>query len=391
MRVPTTVCYLLILCFGLSWTSNSSAQNEAAPDSPKTGRFEIQFTQSSPISGIMEMAKRVKLVTKQAPQALQYDISKESFKVYVPEDYDPKLPCGLFVWISAGDDGVVGNRAKGYPEVLKNHRLIWVGANNGGNKRKPSNARIGMGLDAVYNMTQQYSIDPNRIYIGGFSGGGSMATISAHYYPDVYCGAVLMGTPYKFYGRGKSSIDNFYSDKAPPAPLVKLALERSRFVVLSGTEDFNRGSAKCEEMKALGFRTAYFEEPGLKHVVSSAEYFEKGVEFLDSSLSIGLELNFEKAMQQYEKKDYGRAIPGIRAAGLYGKIDSEISVKARPIFLELQTMYEDQIAEIEKQIEAGETRDAKSLVKDLKRTWRDYAAIDITRLTQLIRDKKKKK
>src|SRR5439155_17361437 len=47
-------------------------------------------------------------------------------------------------------------------------------------------------LHAVHNKTKRYNIDPQRIYISGFSGGAMAATVLYRGYPDVFSGAFPM-------------------------------------------------------------------------------------------------------------------------------------------------------------------------------------------------------
>jgi len=48
-----------------------------------------------------------------------------------------------------------------------------------------------MALLAAYNTMKQYPVDPQQVYIGGFSGGARVALRLALGYPDVFHGALL--------------------------------------------------------------------------------------------------------------------------------------------------------------------------------------------------------
>jgi RNA polymerase sigma factor (sigma-70 family) len=170
-----------------------------------TGRLHnVTFTERSPYSPFEELSKHGQFKFMRpydrswaSPEFLarddklradsQYDLANESFEVFVPPAYKPTVPMGLFVWISAG----AAELPVGWDDVLIRHRLIWISANNTGNAR-PELIRAGLALDAAHNMRQRYDLDPDRIYVSGFSGGGSVATMLMTGFPDVYRGVMPM-------------------------------------------------------------------------------------------------------------------------------------------------------------------------------------------------------
>ena len=54
-----------------------------------------------------------------------------SWQVYVPETYSPDKPAGLVIYISPSNSGVL---PEAWSATLKDQNLIWVSANNSGNK-----------------------------------------------------------------------------------------------------------------------------------------------------------------------------------------------------------------------------------------------------------------
>lgn len=75
-----------------------------------------------------------------------YDLSEESFSVYVPPDYDPEgEPFSVVVWISPfGDGGIPPELQSAFDE----RRLIWFAADGAGNSRNLFH-RAGLALDAA--------------------------------------------------------------------------------------------------------------------------------------------------------------------------------------------------------------------------------------------------
>src|SRR5579872_3339224 len=64
--------------------------------SVQTGEVNLTFTERSPLSKTEELARRLYL--KPADVKEDYDLSKLPFKAYIPTNYDPAVPQGLFVY-----------------------------------------------------------------------------------------------------------------------------------------------------------------------------------------------------------------------------------------------------------------------------------------------------
>jgi pimeloyl-ACP methyl ester carboxylesterase len=207
-------------------------------------------------------------VLKQVPDALAYDLARESFQVFVPAVAPPAAGWGLLVWISPGPFG--GTLRPETQALLAQRGLIWVGANAAGNDRVRWD-RWGLALDAAWHAQKLYAVDPERIYVAGYSGGGRAASALTLLYPDVFrAGLMVMGVdwyrdlpvPDQPGAHWPAPFDK------PPRDLLRLARERSRFVLLTGERDFNRAQTRVvrAELENDGFRTVtYLEVPAISH------------------------------------------------------------------------------------------------------------------------------
>src|SRR2546423_5191062 len=114
----------------------------------KTGSFPIKIPERCKERVIPTLIARLGWGTmeevKKAGEA-DYNLSDETFEVYVPADYTGKEPYGLLVWVNPGSQGSV---YKQWTDVLDKHKLIWVGANKSGNDRAGW-IRLGLALDAA--------------------------------------------------------------------------------------------------------------------------------------------------------------------------------------------------------------------------------------------------
>ncbi len=243
----------------------------AEPKPGRGGAYKVRFAERSPWSAKDEMFRRAgnppASVMKQVPDALAYDLARESFQVRVPDGDAPPAGWGLLVWISPGPFG--GTLRAETHTLLAQHRLIWVGANASGNDRVRWD-RWGLALDAVWHAQKLYKIDPERVYVAGFSGGGRAASALTLLYPDVFrAGLMVMGIDWY---RDLPVPDHPGAHwpapfEKPPRDLLRLARER-RFVLLTGERDFNRAQTRVvrDELQSEGFRAVtYLEVPAISH------------------------------------------------------------------------------------------------------------------------------
>jgi len=202
-----------------------------------------------------------------------------------PEEVPADRPYGLFVWISPTPRGGLTDREM--VAVLDAERMIWVGANNSGNPR-PRADRIRLALTAARGLRAAYPIDPERVYVGGYSGGGRVASLLAIHFPDVFAGGVyFMGVDF-YRDLAKPSQPGTLWGAAiepPPAAARDLLERRSRFVFLTGTYDFNRAQtyAYRDQYVADGLeRLTLIEIPDVGHLYGfRAAELEAALEALD--------------------------------------------------------------------------------------------------------------
>jgi len=197
----------------------------------------ITFDRYSPLASSNEMVRRT-LSPIAADRVLGYlhdksqqlpeqsiDLSSERFRVYVPPGDPPADGYGLIVFIAPWDDGSVPSDWRG---VLDRHHLIYVAADRSGNDFNMLWRRLPLALHAYANIAENYKLNAGRIYVSGFSGGSRTAMRAALSYPDVFRGAILNSGSDPFGDAGIA---------VPPADLFREFQQRSRIVLVSGSED----------------------------------------------------------------------------------------------------------------------------------------------------------
>jgi hypothetical protein len=210
-----------------------------------------------------------------------------TYELRIPPANGSSKPPGLFVWISAGDDGKIPRDT--WKKILDKHNLIWIGPNDVGNK-KDTLWRTFMAIEAVRNARERLGeIDAERIYISGVSGGGRIASHAAIVAPDTFTGGgfYIVGcdffrdTPVDPKDRRGKHYRGFWPK--PDLKLIKLSKER-RYVLLTGENDFNLGNTRSvyAGYKGTGYKNVtLLEVPGMGHTAPDGEWFEKGIELLD--------------------------------------------------------------------------------------------------------------
>jgi pimeloyl-ACP methyl ester carboxylesterase len=210
----------------------------AADALPAVGtRAQVTFDRYSPLAATNEIVRRTHSPigaarvfgylhdqSQQLPEQ-SIDLANEHFEIYVPNGDPPAEGYGLLVFIPPWDEPKVPMQ---WREVLDRFHLIYVSADRSGNDFDMLFRRLPLALHEYENVAARYKLNPERIYVSGFSGGSRTAMRAALSYPDVFHGAILNSgsDPY-----GDSGIS------VPPADLFRLFQQRSRVVLVSGTLD----------------------------------------------------------------------------------------------------------------------------------------------------------
>jgi len=238
---------------------------------------DVVFESSPPHSDAEEVRARFR--NKDVPGP--YDVKKEKFRIYVPKSFAPAEKWGLLVYINP--DGGAALPA-GYEAAIEKRKLLGVSPYKAGNERHAYD-RFRLAIDAGYNMHLRYKVDPERVYVSGFSGGGRIASMLGVAYADLFAGAIpLCGV--NFYtdipsDAGKHWLRNY----VPVDEALKIAKASSRFVLVTGEKDMNLANTRAvfeHGFKKEGFRRAeLLVVPGLGHAPPPAERFAQALDLVD--------------------------------------------------------------------------------------------------------------
>jgi hypothetical protein len=225
---------------------------------PRTGYFRSSTT---PLELLGERGAQALAEVFAADEALSWQLD-------VPDNYDPRNPPGAIVFINRGN---WGGGKKVWSSVLEEKNLIWIGAIDAGDKA-PMNERMLKGILATALLSKHYAIDPQRVYVAGFSGGAHVANILATTRPEVFRGGLFMSGAV------------FWGDTEPP----KIEqVRRNRFVFLAGANDISRikVSRTADSYRDAGVQnTQLIVVANTRQELPGPSYFAKAIDYLDGKL-----------------------------------------------------------------------------------------------------------
>lgn len=194
---------------------------------------DMVFSHYSELSSSGELARRLlspfdalrmqQHAAADAGRKQTISLGQERFAMYVPAK-EPADGYALLVYVPPTDQDEVPSR---WTRVLERHGFILVTAANSGNDASAFDRRAALAVLGATNAMALYHINPQRVYVSGFSGGSRMAMRLALGYPDLFHGALL--------DAGSDVIGD--AIPLPPKPLLERFQTSSRLVYLTGQQD----------------------------------------------------------------------------------------------------------------------------------------------------------
>ena len=142
-------------------------------------------TRPSPIQ-LRGVTHRVRLGRAVAP--LTKTLDPPEIRVRLPRDHDPDDPTGVLVWVSDTASGALPAQLERPCDRLG---LVAIGVDHAGDDA-PRADRIQRVLDALASVRTIARIDPDRVYIAGFSGGAAIASMAQLALPELFRGALAI-------------------------------------------------------------------------------------------------------------------------------------------------------------------------------------------------------
>jgi pimeloyl-ACP methyl ester carboxylesterase len=216
------------------WGSSPLAFAAVALLAPTGLQQGVSFTNYPSLAHSSELVRRLasplagaameRLLAGRRLNETPLDLSRERYIVYVPA-HEPPAGYGLLVFVPPWDEA---HLPLGWASVLDRFGVVYVSAAGSGNSASTVGRREPLALIAEANAAQRYPIDPERIFVGGFSGGSRVALRLALGYPDVFRGVML--------NAGSDPIGD-PAAPLPPRDLFELFRTRTRLVYVTGDRD----------------------------------------------------------------------------------------------------------------------------------------------------------
>lgn len=215
-------------------------------------------------------------------------LGQETFRVRLPMKYDPGTPAGVLVWISPTPDGRLPDI---FGPVCDQLGLIAIGVDNNGNQREITD-RLQNHLDSIETLAQHASIDRQRIYLTGMSGGGRCSGILLLAFPDLFAGAVPIVGLDTYHNAPTGDPGKYWPKRlSRPAGPLRKQLEQRRIRSITGTADFNEPEMvlRTQLLQDDGVDAQIDVIEGMAHTMPNAEQFTRALVWVDDPRSREIE------------------------------------------------------------------------------------------------------
>ena len=336
------------LCAIGAWLGGLVAVAADAPATPVGSPQNVVLTDYSPLATNSEMVRRLSspLVAAQFQQALArsgkrlveqpIDLAHEQFALYVPAR-PPPHGYALLVFVMPWQEARL---PRGWSAALDQYGVIFISAARSGNDEDVLGRRVPLALLAAHNIMQRYPIDPERVYIGGFSGGARTALRLALAYPDLFRGALL-----------NASSDPIGTElfPLPSAQLFSRFQESTRLVYVTGERDEVNVALASSSLQSMRKWCVYDLESqttaGAGHEMPDHAALSRALRALGSHVSRDAgKLAACRAAVQKDLDDQLAQVAGLIAGGqsaaaqkLLTEVDRRFGGLAAPRTLELQS------------------------------------------------------
>ncbi len=245
---------MTVVAWARSWVLCLALATAASADQPPARasglQRDVEFLEYAPLASSAEIVRRLMSpltgwrVARNLAQSgasvngYPVDLQHERFTLYVPA-VEPPQGFALLVFLPPWEDGRL---PLGWASTLERHNTIFVTPARSGNSENILDRRVPLALLAAHNVILRYHVDPQRVYVGGFSGGSRVALRVALGYPDVFRGAFL--------NAGSDPIGHVQTP-LPPATLFRLFQETTRLRFITGQDDSTNIGADASSILSM--------------------------------------------------------------------------------------------------------------------------------------------
>lgn len=211
-----------------------------------------------------------------------FDLSSETFEVFVPKNYSDEEAFGIFVFMDSQNEMTMPEE---WSSIMESEKLICLIPQKIGNDQ-PNSRRFGLTLVAILKAAERYRIDHKRIFTGGYSGGARCSLHLAFMRNDLIAGNIsICGADfYEPVSKVEATNSSNYGVWPVPRDLAASAKMKTRFVFITGQQDFRHGNILDIYRGGFlkqGFHTKLIDDPQKGHQLCSPESLLESIHFLD--------------------------------------------------------------------------------------------------------------
>ena len=287
---------------------------------------------------------------------------KVSWELYVPKNYNPQYPPGVFVFLHSQDEGKIPEELKA---LMEKYNLIWVSANNVGSDY-PNNWREAATITGLTKVKDLYKVNEERVYISGCT---ELSGWMSVFRSDLFRGAVQI---------------NQVTLWKPHTSSTKIeTASKYYYAFITGSQNLNQKDTKktLREFKSYKFMNVELMTiPGRVSGIPPASKMDDAIAHVDTVAGKKTYEFLRKAEWAEKYKQYGKAL------GLYRDIAQYNNVALKKVGL-----YEAEIkkytAQAQKAEKAKDYSKAYELYSALNQKYSSEAEIATARLKSFQEDK----
>lgn len=252
-----------VLAVALLLTSHASGQGRA----PKGHISEFRIAEPTRLDWVFALANQS---PAEVPLGLleNYGSTKQRFELYVPAGAGSRAAAPLILFISPGQKGTGLSQ---FRKLCDREGVVFASPHQAGNQT-PGSRRIRIVMDTLDEVRRRLKIDPDRTYIGGFSGGGRIAMTIATALPEYFGGVIPVCAG------GQLRTESWLRERV---------IDRLRIAMLTGETDFNRGEIERmtqTQFSSVGVTSRVWTVSRLGHAIPSGKTLDEAFAWLEDGL-----------------------------------------------------------------------------------------------------------
>jgi predicted esterase len=195
-----------------------------------------------------------------------YDSTKQQYELFVPPRKNKSTPLPAIIFLSPSSSAAGW---KSFEKLCRTQGVLFASPLNAGNDC-PQSRRVRIILDMLDDLRRNSNLDPDRTYLGGFSGGGRIACAIGFALPELFGGVIPVCAS---------------GDVRDESWLRERVTGRISVALLTGDKDFNHGEVtrlRGPYLEAVGLRTKVWVQPGLGHGIPNEKLMQEAFAWLEA-------------------------------------------------------------------------------------------------------------